>query len=52
MPDNKISKIQLPNGTVYNIEDANVGIDSTYDSTTYNVELTVGSLGDADSTEY
>lgn len=24
MADNKISKIQLPNGTVYNIEDANV----------------------------
>lgn len=48
----KISQIQLPNGTTYDIEDANVGIDSTYDSSTYTVTLTVGSLGDADTTEY
>ena len=48
----KISKIQLPNGTTYDIEDANVGIQTTYDSSTYTVTLLVGSLDDADSTEY
>ena len=47
-----ISKIQLPNGTTYDIKDANVGIDSTYNSTTKTVTLTVGSLSDADNTEY
>lgn len=53
MADNDtISKITLPNGTTYNIKDENVGIDSTYDSTTKTVILTVGSLEDADSTEY
>lgn len=53
MPDtNLISKIQLPNGNVYNIKDANVGITSTYDDDNQEVILTVGSLGDADSTEY
>lgn len=50
--DNKISKIALPNGTVYDIEDPNVGITSTYNNNTKTVTLTVGSLGDADSTEY
>lgn len=48
----KISQIQLPNGTKYDLEDPNVGISSTYDSDTYTVELVVGSLGDADTTEY
>lgn len=52
MADGNISKIQLPNGEEYNIKDENVGIDSTYDSQTKNVTLIVGSLGDADSTEY
>lgn len=47
-----ISKIKLPDGTVYNIKDANVGVDSTYDSDTLTVTLVVGSLEDADSTEY
>lgn len=50
--DNKISRIQLPDGNIYALEDENVGISSTYDSTTHTVTLTVGSLGDADSTEY
>ena len=50
MPD--ISKIELPNGSVYDIKDARVGIDATYDSTTKTVTLTVGSLPDADNTEY
>ena len=48
----KISQIKLPNGSTYDIEDANVGISSTYDASDYEVILTVGSLGDADSTEY
>jgi archaellum component FlaF (FlaF/FlaG flagellin family) len=47
-----ISKISLPNGDVYSFQDENVGITSTYDSSTKTVILTVGSLGDADSTEY
>lgn len=53
MADNpKISQIKLPNGSTYDIEDANVGISSTYDETDNEVILVVGSLGDADSTEY
>lgn len=50
--DQKISKITLPNGDTYSIEDENVGIDSTYDSSTKTVILTVGSLGDADTTAF
>lgn len=50
--DNKISKITLPNGDTYSIEDENVGITSTYESDTKTVILTVGSLGDADTTAY
>lgn len=52
MADGTISQIQLPDGSKYNIKDSNVGIGSTYDSSTKTVTLTVGSLGDADSTEY
>ena len=52
MSDGNISKIQLPNGNTYVIKDENVGIDSTYDSQNKTVVLTVGSLDDADSTEY
>ena len=52
MADGNISQVQLPDGKVYNIKDENVGITSTYDSTTHTVVLTVGSLTDADSTEY
>ena len=52
IPSGIISKISLPNGNLYTIQDENVGISSTYDSTTQTVILTVGSLGDADSTEY
>lgn len=48
----KITQIQLPNGTIYDLSDQNVGIDSDYISADYEVVLTVGSLGDADSTEY
>ena len=50
--DNKISKIKLPDGNTYMLEDENVGISSTYDSNTHTVTLTVGSLGNADTTEY
>ena len=52
MAEGNISKIQIPNGNVYDIKDENVGITSTYNSTTKTVTLTVGSLNDADSTEY
>ena len=54
-----VSVIQLPNGDNYNIKDAvtrttaeNVGITSVYNSKDEEVILTVGSLNDADSTEY
>lgn len=52
MANGNISKIQLPNGNVYDIKDDNVGITSTYDNNTKTVTLTVGSLKDADNTEY
>lgn len=52
MADGNIAKVQLPDGKVYNVKDENVGIVSTYDSTTHTVTLTVGSLEDADGTEY
>ncbi len=53
MPElDKISKITLPNGVTYAIEDENVSIDSTYVSADQEVILTVGSLDDADTTEY
>lgn len=52
MPNDKISKITLPNGTTYDLQDENVGIDSSYDSTTKTVILTVGSLQIVDGTEY
>ncbi len=52
MSDGSISKVQLPNGNTYDIKDENVGITSTYDSSTYTVTLTVGSLTNADNTEY
>ena len=51
MAEYTIDKIEY-NGNVYHLQDANTDIDSTYDSTTHTVTLTVGSLGDADSTEY
>lgn len=52
MADGNISQIQLPNGDIYNIKDANTAIDSTYDSQTHTVTLTVGSMEDADDNEY
>lgn len=52
MADGTISKIQLPNGSTYEIKDPNTTITSSYDSSTKTVTLTVGSLGDADGTEY
>lgn len=54
-----ISKIEFPDGTLLNIKDTtartgleNVDIDSRYVTSTKTVVLEVGSLGDADSTEY
>ena len=46
-----IDKIEY-NGNVYILQDANTDISSSYDANTKTVTLTVGSLGDADSTEY
>lgn len=47
-----ISQIILPNNITYDIKDANVDIDSTYDNQTKTVTLTVGSLENADEQEY
>lgn len=44
MSDGSISKVQLPNGNVYDIKDENVSITSTYDSSTNTVILNVGSV--------
>lgn len=52
MANDKISKITLPDGNTYDIKDANVGLASTYDSSTQTVVLTVGSLEDADEMEF
>lgn len=52
MANNTISKITLPDGSTYDIKDANVGIASTYDSTTKTVTLLVGSLENADDMEF
>lgn len=52
MSDGVISRIQLPNGNVYDIVGAEAAIDSTYDSDTKTVTLTVGTAEDADSNEY
>ena len=46
-----VDKIEY-DGDIYNLVDANTSIDSTYDSSTHTVTLIVGSLSDADSTEY
>ena len=59
--ENRVSQIQLPDGSIYVIKDPNVGITSIIEDTLdgqgqvlyeKNVILTVGSLGDADTTEY
>ncbi len=55
-----ISKVQLPNSTtIVNIKDEvartnieNITLNHTYDSVLQNVILNVGSLVDADTTEY
>ena len=52
MSDGVISKIQLPNGSIYDIGGSDAAIVDTYDSSDYELILSVGSLGDADSTEY
>lgn len=52
MPNETISQIQLPNGTTYDIVGKAAAIDSTYNSTTKTVTLTVGTLEDADNTAY
>lgn len=51
MAEYTIDKIQYGDD-IYHLQDANVGIDSEYISADYEVVLTVGSLGDADNTEY
>ena len=52
MSDGVISKIQLPNGSIYDIVGAEATIDSSYDTNTQTVTLTVGTMEDADSTQY
>lgn len=52
MPNETVSQIQLPNGNIYDIVGKAAAIDSTYDSGTKTVTLTVGTLEDADNTAY
>lgn len=52
MSDGTIRKIQLPDGSVYDIVGGESAIESTYDSSTDTVTLTVGAAEDADNTEY
>ena len=52
MSDGVISKIRLPNGSIYDIVGAEATIDSSYDTNTQTVTLTVGTMEDADSTQY
>ena len=52
MSNGNISKIQLPDGSVYDIVGKAAAIDSSYDSATKTVTLTVGTLEDADDTEF
>lgn len=51
MAEYTIDKIEY-GGNIYHLQDANTAIDSIYNESEYEVVLTVGSLGDADSTEY
>ena len=51
MAEYTIDKIEYDDD-IYHLQDANTTISSTYDSTTHTVTLTVGALGNADSTEY
>ncbi len=52
MSDGTIKKIQLPDGKIYDIAGGESAIESTYDSSTNTVTLTVGAAEDADDTEY
>lgn len=52
MPNETISQIQLPNGNIYDIVGKAATIDSTYNSTTKTVTLSVGTLEDADNMAY
>lgn len=51
MAEYTVDKIQYGDD-IYHLQDANTSISSTYDNSTHTVTLVVGSLGDADSTEY
>ena len=51
MANYTIDKIEY-NGDIYNLQDANINISSTYDAETYTVTLIVGSFEDIDNTEY
>lgn len=52
MADGSVSQIRLPNGSIYDIVGKEAAIESTYDSTTHTVTLTVGTLTDADTIDY
>lgn len=50
MPNETISQIQLPNGTVYDIiSTEGAALEATYDSSTDTLTLLVGPASDADA---
>ena len=51
MAEYTIDKIQYGDD-IYHLQGEEAAIESTYDSTTHTVTLTVGTLTDADTTDY
>ena len=51
MADGNISQIQLPDGKTYNIKDATISLDSTYDAANQKVTLIISSLNTANNAE-
>ena len=55
MSDGTISKVQLPNGNIYDIKDAEarqIDISATYDSTNYELTLDINTPALADNEEF
>lgn len=55
MADGSISQITLPNGSIYDIEDATArGMDlvATYTAATFDLALNIDSAADADNEEF
>lgn len=51
MADGNISKITLPDGKTYNIKDATISLDSTYNAANQEVTLILSSLNTTNNVE-